>query len=286
MRPSEDLLNEWLYYFLSQESFRQEGAQRMGGAVGHKRLQKNFVEKSPIPLPPLPEQHRIVALLDEAFAQLTLAEAHAAQNLQNARALFESHLHQTFSHPGSDWVEKKLGEVCEYDKVQGIHKNLPYVGLEHIESNTAKFIGSHEPYAVKSMTFRFSTNHVLYGRLRPYLNKALSPNFDGHCSTEIFPLKPGKGLSREYLLYWLLCDSTCEQINATCTGTRMPRAQMNKVLGFFFPLPPLPEQRRIVAQLDALSAEVRKLEELYTRKQTLLAELKRSLLHHAFTGNL
>lgn len=148
------------------------------------------------------------------------------------------------------WVFKPLGKVCTVDKAQGIHSGLPYVGLEDIESHTARFIGSIEPQSVKSSTFRFSSDHVLYGRLRPYLNKALAPDFEGHCSTEIFPLKPGPEVSREFLLYWLLSGQTCERINGTCTGARMPRAQMNEVLGFEFPLPPLPEQHRIVAILD------------------------------------
>ena len=148
------------------------------------------------------------------------------------------------------WKTKKLREVCAFDKVQGIHRGLPYVGLEHIESHTARFIGSSEPLPVKSSTFRFSDEHVLYGRLRPYLNKALAPDFDGHCSTEIFPLKPRPELSREYLLFWLLADETCDRINATCTGARMPRAQMNDVLGFEIPVPPLAEQQRIVGLLD------------------------------------
>jgi type I restriction enzyme S subunit len=148
------------------------------------------------------------------------------------------------------WAIKPLGEVCAFEKNQGIHKGLPYVGLEHIESYTAQYVGSSEPHLVKSSTFRFSDEHVLYGRLRPYLNKVLAPDFEGHCSTEIFPIKPRPELSREYLLYWLLADETCERINATCTGARMPRAQMNEVMGFDFPLPPLPEQHRIVAILD------------------------------------
>ena len=154
------------------------------------------------------------------------------------------------------WEIKKLGDVCEFDKAQGIHRGLPYVGLEHIESHTARFIGSANPQLAKSATFRFSDQHILYGRLRPYLNKALAPDFEGHCSTEIFPLKPSRELSREYLLYWLLADETCERINATCTGARMPRAQMNEVLGFDFPIPPLAEQQRIVGVLDEAFASL------------------------------
>ena len=148
------------------------------------------------------------------------------------------------------WQVLRLGDVCEFDKSQGIHAGLPYVGLEDIESQTAHFIGSVEPQVVKSSTFKFSTQHVLYGRLRPYLNKVFAPDFDGHCSTEIFPIKPSPALSREYLLYWLLSEDTVERINATCTGARMPRADMNEVLDFDFPTPPLPEQQRIVTLLD------------------------------------
>jgi type I restriction enzyme S subunit len=148
------------------------------------------------------------------------------------------------------WAGKKLGEVCSFDKVQGLHRGLPYVGLEDIESHTARFIGSTAPVEVKSSTFRFSTTHVLYGRLRPYLNKVWAPDFDGHCSTEIFPLRPKRELLRKFLLFWLLSDRTRERINATCTGARMPRAQMTEVLDFEIPVPPLAEQQRIVDVLD------------------------------------
>lgn len=148
------------------------------------------------------------------------------------------------------WATKRLGDVCDFDKAQGIHRDLPYVGLEHIESNTGKFVGSLEPQPVRSSTFRFSSEHVLYGRLRPYLNKAIAPAFEGHCSTEIFPIKPSPSVSRDYLLYWLLSGETMERINSTCTGARMPRADMNEVLDFEFPVPPLAEQRRIVEVLD------------------------------------
>jgi restriction endonuclease S subunit len=148
------------------------------------------------------------------------------------------------------WQTKTLGEVCVIDKCQGNYKHLPYVGLEHIESHTGRFIGSTEPFAVKSSTFKFSPDHLLYGRLRPYLNKVMAPAFEGHCSTEIFPLRPKAGLAREFLHYWFLRDETVAKIDATCTGARMPRANVNAALGFDFLLPPLSEQRRIVGILD------------------------------------
>ena len=154
------------------------------------------------------------------------------------------------------WQKKTLADVCTVDKCQGIHQCLPYVGLEHIESNTGRFLGSPEPLGVKSSTFKFSSEHVLYGRLRPYLNKVMLPDFAGHCSTEIFPLKPRPELSREFLQYWFLKNTTVKQIDATSTGARMPRANMNAVLDFEFLLPPLPEQKRIVAILDEAFAGI------------------------------
>ena len=150
----------------------------------------------------------------------------------------------------SGWQLARLGDVCSFDKEQGIHAGLPYVGLENIESGTGRFLGDTNAVAVKSATFRFSPVHVLYGRLRPYLNKVLLPDFEGHCSTEIFPIRPGAQISREFLSHWLLMTSTVRSIDATSTGARMPRADMNAVLEFLIPVPTLNEQRRIVAILD------------------------------------
>jgi len=153
-------------------------------------------------------------------------------------------------------ITRRLGEVCEYDRAQRVHSGLPYVGMEHIESDTGRFVGSIDPVNVKSNTFRFTPKHVLYGRLRPYLNKVLAPDFDGHCSTEIFPLLPSRELSREFLRYWMSSNEICERINGTCTGARMPRANMDAVLEFEIPVPPLAEQRRIVGILDEAFAGI------------------------------
>ncbi|KAF3984274.1 MAG: restriction endonuclease subunit S [Methylococcales symbiont of Hymedesmia sp. n. MRB-2018] len=148
-----------------------------------------------------------------------------------------------------EWEVKKLGEVCEYDKQKNT-KNLPYIGLEHIESNTGRFVGTLKPLKVKSSTFHFSKSHLLYGRLRPYLNKVLLPTFEGHCSTEIFPIKTNELIMREFLYYWFMSPGTVEKIDATWTGARMPRANMKEVINFSISVPLPPEQKRIVAILD------------------------------------
>lgn len=251
------------------------------------RANMNEVLNFEIPVPPLPEQKRIVSIIDNAFESISTAKNNAEKNLKNARELFDSYLQSVFTHPGEDWKVKKLGEVCEYEKSPCKNIKVPYIGLEDIQSNTGKLIGDPTQKNIKSLSFAFNREHVLYGRLRPYLNKVFLPDFEGHCSTEIFPLKPNKNvLGRSYLFNWLISSNTMKKINATWTGATLPRANMNAVLDFEIPLPPLPEQQSIVKKLDAVSAETKKLEAIYQQKLDDLDELKKSILDKAFKGEL
>lgn len=153
--------------------------------------------------------------------------------------------------PNSGWAEKPLGEVVTVTKTKGGSRPLPYVGLEDISSDgTGEFTGSLKPQGDKSTTFEFGPRHLLYGRLRPYLNKVYRPDFEGHCSSEIFPMLPDECLDRGYLFHWITSDRVVEKINATSTGARMPRANVKEILQFPIPVPPLVEQQRIVAILD------------------------------------
>ncbi len=150
------------------------------------------------------------------------------------------------------WEVKALGEVATVTKRQGGSRPLPYVGLEDVSSGgNGQFLGSMELQSDKSTTFEFEPRHLLYGRLRPYLNKVLLPDFVGHCSSEIFPILPSAQLDRRFLFYWITSQTTVEAINETCTGARMPRANVADIFNFPIPLPPLDEQKRIVAVLDA-----------------------------------
>jgi type I restriction enzyme S subunit len=120
----------------------------MSGAVGHKRVSKEFIESYPIPVPPLPEQRRIVGILDKAFEAIATAKANAEKSLQNARALFESHLQSVFTRCEPGWVDKPLGELCKIldsrrrpvtkrDRVPG---EIPYYGATGIQDYVNDFI--------------------------------------------------------------------------------------------------------------------------------------------------
>ena len=284
--PNENFLPEFIYY-----AFLQKQPELVATATGNAQpnISQIKVKNTEIPLPPLPEQKRIVAILDEAFEGIDKVVANTKKNLANARELFESYLNNIYrKHPGDVvmWEEKALAEVCFVEKNRHKLDNISYVGLEDIESGTGRFIGSLRPRNVASATFTFTSDHILYGRLRPYLNKVLTPDFFGHCSSEIFPVKTYPCLEKKFLYYWLTQKSIVDKIDQTSTGARMPRANMAEVLNFNFFLPPLLEQKRIVAKLDSLQVETQRLEAIYQQKLTALTELKQSFLQRAFTGEL
>ena len=285
---SSDLIPEFLYLFFSSASYWDTVDRgTIGSAQGGFNASKLSALR--IPLPPIPEQKRIVAILDEAFEGIDKVVANTKKNLANARELFDSYLNNIYRKHSGDavmWEEKALAEVCFVEKNRHKLDNISYVGLEDIESGTGRFIGSLRPRNAASATFTFTSDHILYGRLRPYLNKVLTPDFSGHCSSEIFPVKTYPCLEKKFLYYWLTQKSIVDKIDQTSTGARMPRANMAEVLNFNFFLPPLLEQKRIVAKLDVLRVETQRLEAIYQQKLTALTELKQSFLQRAFTGEL
>jgi type I restriction enzyme S subunit len=156
-----------------------------------------------------------------------------------------------------------LRTVCTQDRASvkpGHGDELPYLGLEGIESDTSRFVEgvlSKTPEAPQANSFRFDERHVLYGKLRPYLNKVALPIASGKCSTEIIPLLPAPHCDRQYLSYFLRAPSTVQQIAERSAGARMPRADMEFVLSLPIPLPALDEQRRIVDLLSRAEGIVR-----------------------------
>jgi type I restriction enzyme S subunit len=132
----------------------------------------------------------------------------------------------------------------------------------------------------------FDKRHVLYGRLRPYLNKVLVPDFNGHCSTEIFPILTNGKLIRRYLAYWLMSPVTNAKIDATWTGARMPRANMNEVIKFKLPVPAKETQKSIVELFDNFSNQSKQTQSKLEEQLAYLKQLKSSILGKAFKGEL
>ena len=117
-RPKPELNHRFIFYSLFTEAFIEPNGKPSKGA-SYPAVTDGEVRSQSLSYPPLPEQRRIVGILDEAFAGLATAKANAEKNLQNARALFESHLQSVFSQRGKGWVETTLEEVLAVQPQNG-----------------------------------------------------------------------------------------------------------------------------------------------------------------------
>ena len=150
-----------------------------------------------------------------------------------------------------------LGELCDMDR-RGVRpddplaSHLPFVGVENVDSGTGflNFDTKSRTGNRRSASFRFDSRHVLYAKLRPYLNKVATPGFAGRCSTELVPLLPRAGVDRAFLAWLLRRGETVAFVMASATGARMPRADMKVLLSMPVSFPPLDTQRRIADLLD------------------------------------
>ena len=150
-----------------------------------------------------------------------------------------------------------LGELCEMHR-QGLRPDdplasrLPFVGVENVSAGTGivSFDTGSRIGSQKSTAFRFDQRHVLYAKLRPYLNKVATPGFTGRCSTELVPLLPRDGVDRDFLAHLLRRKQTVEFVMGSVTGTRMPRTDMKALMSMSVSIPPLDEQRRIAGVLN------------------------------------
>lgn len=179
-----------------------------------------------------------------------------------------------------EWV--RLGNVVDYgssDKAESgdIPEDAWLLDLEDIEKNTSRLL--QRKYFLdspsKSTKTAFSTSDVLYGKLRPYLNKVIVADMPGYCTTEIVPIRTFGFIDPQYLCYTLRRPEFIAYANSKSYGMNLPRLSTEDARSVPFPLPPLAEQRRIVAKVDALMALVDKLETqlatIHTAGEKLLA---------------
>jgi type I restriction enzyme S subunit len=300
-RPNAELHNEWLYYFLARQSFRDEGAQCMTGAVGHKRVAKEFIEAYPIPLPSLPEQHRIVAILDKAFDGIAKAKAAAEANLQNARAVFESHLQEVFTRRGDGWVETTLGRATGgiftgpfgslLHKSDYVSNGIPLVNPAHIteigiEPDLMKTVSVETAQRLKNYIMREGDIVIARrgGMGRCALVTAIEEGW--LCGTGSFYIKPSIRCDTRYLVRFLRSDSCKAVLESIAGGTVMPNLSNTALSNLPIDLPTIKQQASIVEGIDMLHEQTQHLESLYQRKITALEDLKKSLLHQAFSGAL
>jgi type I restriction enzyme S subunit len=189
----------------------------------------------------------------------------------------------------SGWVKTTLSEVTSVSRAKaepGNFGDVSYIGLEHIEGVRNRILSVGMVEDVKSTKSVFQRGDVLYGKLRPYLKKVCRPDFDGVCSTDILVFSESPNLDNGYLLYFLSQDSTADYATQNSNGINLPRISSRALGEIEFPLPPLAEQRRIVAKIEAVQERSRRAREALSEMRPLLEQFRQSVLVAAFRGDL
>ncbi|WP_345812580.1 restriction endonuclease subunit S [Paraburkholderia sp. PREW-6R] len=191
------------------------------------------------------------------------------------------------------WLETTLGEVVDYgttlkaepDEISGDEWVLE---LEDIEKGNSRIVGrfSFADRKSKSTKNRFSKGDVLYGKLRPYLNKVVLADSDGLCTTEIVPIKQTTAVENRYVFHWLKGPRFLNYAASISHGLNMPRLGTDAGRKAPFILAPLAEQKRIADKLDSVLMRVDACRERLERVPVLIDRFRRSVLVAATTGRL
>ncbi len=183
---------------------------------------------------------------------------------------------------------RPLGEVVQptRPRIKPSEKpELPFIGMENVEAHTMKLLGTVPARTMKSSAVHFQPDDVLYGRLRPYLNKVYRPDFEGLCSAEFIVFPKSEGVSSRYLQYFLNSSSFVSYATHLNAGDR-PRVDFEQLSTYPFPVAPYEEQQRIVAEIEK---QFSRLDEAVASLKRTTANLKRykaAVLKAAVEGKL
>ena len=308
LRPKEKNIDpDFLYHLLgSPLVFTQFDSLAAGSTV--RNLNINLVKTVEIPFPPLPEQKRLVAVLDVAFAAIAKAKDNAEKNLANVRELFDSYLQNVFANSGDGWEEKKLGDKHLLELVDGdrgtnypkrsdflaegfcLFLNTKNVRPDGFDFKTRMFINEAKDFALGKGKLKrhdvVMTTRGTIGNLGIYGDNVNYKNIRINSGMLIF--RPNlKAITSEYLFEILRSGIIKSQIKRHVSGAAQPQLPIRTLINFTFPVPKsISEQNTIVERFNALSAETKEMEAIYQRKLTDLEELKKSILQKAFSGEL
>lgn len=272
------------------------------------RLATEQIRSLSFALPPLPEQHRIVRILDEAFEGIAIAKANAEKNLQNARAIFESHLQAVFTQRGEGWEEKKLGDTAIVQIIDGdrgsnypskeefsddgfcLFLNTKNVRPDGFNFNATQFISEAKDKVLRKGKLQRQdvvlTTRGTIGNVAIYDEDVKFENIRINSGMLVF--RPNTERMLPSFLFEVFRSGIMKgQMVRHVSGAAQPQLPIKTLSGFGIPVPnTIESQRTIVASVRVIDAESRHLESIYQQKLASLDALKKSLLHQAFTGNL
>jgi type I restriction enzyme S subunit len=303
LTPREGLLPRYFFHLMTSEAYKDFIAALADGA-NINNLKFSDLQRFPVPVAPLPEQHRIVAILDEAFDGIATAKANAEKNLRNARALFESHLQAVFTERGAGWVEAALSELCdikhgyafegkffssEGDYVLLTPGNFHEKGGYRDRGEKQKYYTGEIPrdYVLNEGDLLVAMTEQAAGLLGSPILVPESDKFLHNQRLGLVTQKYGTAWTNEFFFHVFNTQTVRKEIHRSASGVKVRHTSPTKIgqVLVAFPTSAI-EQKRIVAALASLADETQRLESIYQQKLTALDDLKKSLLHQAFSGKL
>jgi type I restriction enzyme S subunit len=292
---SEELTAEFLKYLFIAEG---KGILRFASGAVHQTIYFPEAKAFHICHPDVSEQRRIVGILDEAFAGIATAKANAEKNLQNASALFESHLNAVFTQRGDGWEEKRVPDVClTFGRGKSRHRPRSEPSLY---GGVYPFIQTGDlnnaDHVVTKYTQTYNEKGLAQSKLWPKgtvgiaivgatIGETAVLGFEGCFPDSVIGMTTDPLKADPYFLEYML-QHFKEVVKSQGEGSARHNINLATFDKLRFPMPPVTEQQRIVGTTDALKSQIRKLESTYQCKLAALDELKKSLLHEAFSGKL
>ena len=262
--------NSFLYWWLRSVAHVIVAA---GTGATVQGVRMSFVNSLKIPLPPIPEQKRIAAILDEAFADIEQVRAKTEQNLKNAHELFESYLQQVAGEkkPLGEFVSIKTGKLNANAAVEG--GQFPF------------FTCSREVFAIDSFSFDCEAILLAGNNASGDFNvKHYNGKFDAYQRTYVITITDEHKLLYPFLYYQMIKSLKELKEGSVGAGTRFLKIGM--IQNLKISIPSLSEQKKILSTLLVLKEELDRLEQIYEEKLEHLDELKQSILQKAFSGEL
>jgi type I restriction enzyme, S subunit len=277
IRSSKLIDKDYCFYYLQSKEDELIGN---SGAVFNS-INKTQIGNIPIPIPPLPEQKQIVAILDKAFAAIDQAQANIEKNIENAKELFQSKLNEIFSQKGKGWEEKSLGEVCEnldskripITKSKRISGEIPYYGASGIVDYVADYLFDEDLLLVSE------DGANLLARTYPI---AFSISGKNWVNNHAHVLRLENLTSQIFIEYYLNSIKLDEYVS----GMAQPKLNQRKLNSIKVPFPSIEDQEKTVSILKELEEFIFKIQSHYHKKLTNLENLKKSILQKAFSGEL
>jgi type I restriction enzyme, S subunit len=297
IRNGDEIDGQFLLY---QLLYLQPEIAGRDGAV-FASISKPEIEAIEIGVVSLPEQRRIVGILDEAFEGIATAKANTEKNLQNARALFDSHLQSVFIQRGPGWVEKRLEGAADpnctlsYGIVQPGDEypdGLPVVRPTDLTKKVIRLRGLKriDPELAEA----YKRTALLGGELllcvrgsTGAVSIASAELVGANVTRGIVPIRfRGTLINPDFGFYLMISEAVQSQIREKTYGAALMQINIRDLRNITVSFPPFEEQKEIAANLDELHIETQRLESIYQQKLAALEALKKSLLHQAFTGKL